>query len=552
MAKVIHSQRPYHWCTSSLLAIITLFICTPQVHAEDLFSSGNFDKAITFNNTSPGVITIKVALCCYYDGGKIKTLYNSNDNVNIRIKYKPDGKDYGEYYFLSAWVDDGGGMHGNYIYHLNDNNKSHGESLFFLNKNGTLTLIGNKPVRESQSMNETTFVEFEWHYPTQMIGKEVEFIFDGTIWCADTQSNIWYENYRTTINKFTIGDEITLDAYEPVPCTEAGDEGKMMIPVVSSNTINSLKMYDKVGQQLVDTVPVQPGNSMMIKVDATEPYDSLKYEPNILLSTVYNAPVNSSTTVSGPFTKVIPDSLPMIHKPENLCHTVQNDTIKLTWQVHNLKYSDLLPGDMFQIQRKLLNATDYESDMFLLVRLQDELAASSSDDDCMAVFINGECRGLTEVRNTADDGGCYFLLKIHGNNADLRAPLTLSYYSAQLKQLFTLPAIDAFVPERTRGFDKDFVPALLDGCAKYPVHCQLTVTLQPSASFTVAPDDLVAAFVGDECRGVGQVGTPFTVFAHDDNEVLQLRYYSATKGGIYTFARTITAAQQQLSYPMNL
>lgn len=198
------------------------------------------------------------------------------------------------------------------------------------------------------------------------------------------------------------------------------------------------------------------------------------------------------------------------------------------------------------------DAADYESDMFLLVRLQDELAASSSDDDCMAVFINGECRGLTEVRNTADDGGYYFLLKIHGNNADLRAPLTLSYYSAQLKQLFTLPAIDAFVPERTRGFDKDFVPALLDGCAKYPVHCQLTVTLQPSASFTVAPDDLVAAFVGDECRGVGQVGTPFTVFAHDDNEVLQLRYYSATKGGIYTFARTITAAQQQLSYPMNL
>ena len=45
----------------------------------------------------------------------------------------------------------------------------------------------------------------------------------------------------------------------------------------------------------------------------------------------------------------------------------------------------------------------YESDMFLLVRLQDELAASSSDDDCMAVLIDGECRGLTQVRNTADE-----------------------------------------------------------------------------------------------------------------------------------------------------
>jgi hypothetical protein len=46
----------------------------------------------------------------------------------------------------------------------------------------------------------------------------------------------------------------------------------------------------------------------------------------------------------------------------------------------------------------------YESDMFLLVRLQDGLAASSSDDDCMAVLIDGECRGLTQVRNTADEG----------------------------------------------------------------------------------------------------------------------------------------------------
>ena len=195
----------------------------------------------------------------------------------------------------------------------------------------------------------------------------------------------------------------------------------------------------------------------------------------------------------------------------------------------------------------------YESDMFLLVRLQDGLAASSSDDDCMAVLIDGECRGLTQVRNTADEGVYYYLLKIHGNNADLRAPLTLSYYSAQLKQLFTLPAIDVFVPERTRGFDSDYVPPLLDGCAKYPVQQPLTVTLKPSTSLNITPDDEVAVFVGDECRGAGQLGTSFTVFARDEGEeVMQVRYYSARKGGIYSFAKTITVLQQQINYQMDL
>ena len=152
------------------------------------------------------------------------------------------------------------------------------------------------------------------------------------------------------------------------------------------------------------------------------------------------------------------------------------------------------------------------------------------------------------MRNTADEGVYYYLLKIHGNNADLRAPLTLSYYSAQLKQLFTLPAIDVFVPERTRGFDSDYVPPLLDGCAKYPVQQPLTVTLKPSTSLNITPDDEVAVFVGDECRGAGQLGTSFTVFARDKGDVMQVRYYSARKGGIYSFAKTITVLQQQINY----
>lgn len=190
----------------------------------------------------------------------------------------------------------------------------------------------------------------------------------------------------------------------------------------------------------------------------------------------------------------------------------------------------------------------YECEMFVLVRLQDELIATSSDDDCMAVFIDGQCRGLTQVRNAAKGGAYYFLLKVNGNNEDLQASLTLSYYSAQLKQVFTLSGIDSFVPERTVGFKEDYVPALIDGCSKYPIQRKLTVTLKPSAPFNVMSDDQVAVFAGDECRGAGQVGTTFTIFAREEGELMQIRYYSAYKGGIYTYTGTISAAQQQISY----
>ena len=60
-----------------------------------------------------------------------------------------------------------------------------------------------------------------------------------------------------------------------------------------------------------------------------------------------------------------------------------------------------------------------------------------------------------------------------------------------------------------------------------------------------ADGDCVAVFVGNECRGVGTVEKPFTVFRTDENETLQLRYYSAQKGGVYTLTQTVTLAAQE-------
>ena len=368
MTKNNHSWRSCHRCISLLLVTLALFICTPQVHAADdgLLSKGHFNETVTFRNTMSGVITIKVAISTSYtvDGlahWKTMQLADNPTRPNIKLKYIPRGRSEQEdCNFLGIWSNNSGGdNHAYYQYYLT-NDPKHGSSLMFQSSNGTLTdMSKGNTVKERQSLDQITYAEFEWHYPTHMIGQKVTFYFDGMIQAHDANHNWWKEYYKEDICTFTIGDDIMLDAYDPVPCMDAGDEGKMMIPVVSSNTINSLKLYDKAGTLLVDTASAQPGNYMMLKVDATQPYDSLKYEPDIQLSTVYNAPVNSPTSVSGPFTKVIPDSLPMIHKPENLSSVVQGGSIKLVWDVSHLNYSDLLPGDMFQVQRKLPGQTDY-------------------------------------------------------------------------------------------------------------------------------------------------------------------------------------------------
>ncbi|WP_294746007.1 LamG-like jellyroll fold domain-containing protein [uncultured Prevotella sp.] len=404
MTKIIQSQRPRHWCTSLFLVAIALFFGMPQVHAEDLYVNGDMQNAITFTNTSPGVIKIRVAICCdYMDTNGLahwKTIQLDGSKSNIRLKYIPKGKSEPEMCnFLGVWSNNTeGDYHAYYQYYLINaqNEDQHGSSLMFLSTNGSLTQIkGYPPIRQRQSLTETTYVEFEWYYPTHMVGQEVTFYYSGKMSCHDGNNNYWDEQYgEKEICTFTIGDDITLDAYDPVPCTEAGDEGKMMIPVVSSNTIDSLKLYNKAGKQLLDCVSDQPGNYMMLKVDATTSYDSLKYEPTIQLSTVYNAPVNSPTTVSGPYTKMIPDSLPMIHKPDNLSSELQGGSIKLTWDVNNLEFRDLLPGDMFQIQRKLPGQTDYED--LTMVSFDDTLDTYEYFDD--KAITSMESKGIIKYR----------------------------------------------------------------------------------------------------------------------------------------------------------
>ena len=206
---------------------------------------------------------------------------------------------------------------------------------------------------------------------------------------------------------------------------------------------------------------------------------------------------------------------------------------KPAWSV-NLTSSDADP------QWQDIDRSQYESWMYVTVKLEDELAAHASTDDRMVVFIGNEQRTRPAAPNIYADGSVYFVMTIGGNSTDRVVKIRLSYWCEKLRQLFTIEEQATFTPELPYGNTSDYMPPLLKGSKKYPVQRQLTVLLPDKKPFTPADGDVVAVFAGSECRGAGTVGQPFTVFFTTSGETLQLRYYSTDKAGIYSFIQTVT------------
>jgi len=211
---------------------------------------------------------------------------------------------------------------------------------------------------------------------------------------------------------------------------------------------------------------------------------------------------------------------------------------KPAWSV-NLSGSDTAPGWQ-DIDRSL-----YESWMYVTVKLEDELAAHAGDGDRMTVFIGDEQRTRPAAPNIYPDGSVYFVMTIGGNSTDREVNIRLCYWCAQLRQLFTIEEQSTFTPELPYGNTTDYMPPLLKGCRKYPVQNQLTVNIPANAPFKATNGDMVAVFVGNDCRGVGTAGKPFTVFRTSKSETLQLRYYSVQQGSIYTLIDSISLGETE-------
>lgn len=184
-----------------------------------------------------------------------------------------------------------------------------------------------------------------------------------------------------------------------------------------------------------------------------------------------------------------------------------------------------------------IDHSESESSMIVVVKLQNELMPYSTDEDSMAVFFDGECHAVAP--RDVENGNVYFVLNIYGKATEETPSLTLYYYSGGLHCLFTLEHKYAlyFLNEITLGTTDDYVPYLMYGSSKYPETRLLCVNNDNEDA--TDSDDTVAAFVGDECRGVGKAGEYFSVYLKNEEETVQIRYYSNKKKGIYNSLNNI-------------
>ena len=216
----------------------------------------------------------------------------------------------------------------------------------------------------------------------------------------------------------------------------------------------------------------------------------------------------------------------------NTNYTVITATERPNWQV------DMFSNDMLPIWSDA-DPTQFENSMFVLIKLQPELVPFSTDDDRMACFINNECRSIVAYRDIHEgDGSIYFALKILGNSEDRDVTFELRYYNGALHQIFSLSGSGAFMAEQTYGINEDFVPPILYGSSKYPVKMKFTVNLK-ELPFEASENDMIGAFVGEECRGACKLGKEFVIYGLQEGELAEIRYYSDKFKTIYKLLQKV-------------
>ena len=190
----------------------------------------------------------------------------------------------------------------------------------------------------------------------------------------------------------------------------------------------------------------------------------------------------------------------------------------------------------------------YQNWTTMMVQIEDALKPYVSEGDLMALFVNGELRGLANPAvavGGSQTGSTKFLMKAYGNETGTETVnASLQYYSQTLKHLFTLSDRITLDSDESTGIDDDYVPQFTLGSAKYPV--LKTVNVEPmltKAGLTPTPGNLVGAFVGDECRGTATLSasgiTPIVIYGRSEGESLTLKYYDAAKGVLYTISDAV-------------
>ena len=229
-----------------------------------------------------------------------------------------------------------------------------------------------------------------------------------------------------------------------------------------------------------------------------------------------------------------------VNDPKNAAYTETTVTEAPAWQID------------WSNNQERPNWTEPDGSLYanwtiLKVQIEDALKAYASDGDLMALFVNGEIRALAKPAVNVGGGTATgkFLMKAYGNETGSETVnMSLQYYSQTLKHLFTLTDNITLDSDETTGIDEAFIPEFTLGSAKYPV--MKVVGVEPllnKVGLTPVSGNMVAAFVGEECRGTVSLSTSgntqLLIFGRNAGESLTLKYYDAAAGKLYTIPNAV-------------
>lgn len=183
----------------------------------------------------------------------------------------------------------------------------------------------------------------------------------------------------------------------------------------------------------------------------------------------------------------------------------------------------------------------YPTSMTAVVRMSAYIEPDMTEADRLAAFIGGQCRGTGTLRSGL------WLIQIKAEASETR-PVELRYYSAAKRELFVCTDAFGFEADTSVGsIDNPFAPTW-NSQSELPYYMDLQAIVDLSAfdEGAVCADDLLGAFVGDECRAVahptladGTYRFDLRLFARQADEQFHLRYYTAQLKDIYDYATPV-------------
>lgn len=181
----------------------------------------------------------------------------------------------------------------------------------------------------------------------------------------------------------------------------------------------------------------------------------------------------------------------------------------------------------------------------------DAVTGSHADKsgDKLAAFIGNVCAGMGEVVGE-QDGRPVYKMVVNGVSSQ-SAAVDIRYYSHRNNYVFTAPACLAFADGKVEASPEQplTVPLVVEG--KHPLKMTACVALPQNIVRQATADDVMAAFVGTECRGMAkaeQAENGEYVFRMEINgsmgaeEPVTLKYYSTRNKYLYQAPSVFTFA----------